>query len=350
MKKFDSNQPVLVTGGTGYLASWIVRYLMEQGTPVHVTVRNLKDKKKHAFLLDMAEELNASMKLFEADLLDEGSFAEAMKGCSIVFHTASPFLIGNIKNPDAELIRPAEQGTANVLNEASRSEQVQRVVLTSSVAAMYGDSIDLQNVPNQTMDESFWNTTSSTTHQPYSFSKMLAERKAWKMAEESKKWDLVVMNPSFIFGPSLNKRTTGASTSIILQIAKGDLKMGAPDFWYGMVDVRDVAKAHLAGAYNPEASGRHILRAGHGNFLDVANWLRENYRQYPLPKKLMPKALFWLVGPMFGLKRKMISRNYGYRYQLDNSYSLKDLGLSYRPLKETMNDHFEQLIRDEMIK
>ena len=350
MDKIDPKQPVLVTGGTGYLASWIIRYLLEQGTPVNTTVRNLSDKKKHAFLLDMAEELNGSLRLFEADLLREGSFKEAMKGCSVVFHTASPFYVTRIKNPVKELIQPAVQGTATVLNQASQTDTVRRIVLTSSVAAIYGDAIDSQKIADQTFDESYWNNTSSEEHQPYSFSKTLAERKAWEIAEKNSPWDLVVMNPSFILGPGLNKRTSGSSTTIMLQMAKGDMKFGAPDFWYGMVDLRDVAKAHIAGAYTPSASGRHILNAGHGNFLEIANLIREKFGHYPLPKKNMARGLFWLVGPVFGIKRKMISLNFGYRYYFKNDYSIKDLGIGYRPLKETLNEHFEQLNRDKMIK
>lgn len=350
MKKLDTDQPVLVTGGTGYLATWIIKYLLEQGTPVHATVRNLKDKKKYTHLLNLAEEANASLKLFEADLLHEGSFAQAMKGCTVVFHTASPFFVTRIKNPVLDLIKPAVQGTTNVLNQASQTPEVKRIVLTSSVAAIMGDGRDALELPDQTFDETYWNTSSHEKHQPYSYSKTLAERKAWEIAGQQQQWDLVVINPSFILGPSLNNNPDATSSSIIKQLADGTLKMGAPDFWYGIVDVRDVARAHLLAAWRPGASGRHILASDHGNFLDIANIIRKKYPQYPLPKKLISRNLLWLMGPLFGISRKMIMRNYGYHYRLNNSYSREDLDLHYRPMEETILDHFDQMVSDKVIK
>ncbi len=350
MKEIDKSKPVLVTGGTGYLASWIIKQLLEKGIPVHATVRDIHNKKKIAFLLDIAEKANGQLKLFEADLLKDRSFDQSMIGCELVIHTASPFFVSKIKDPKRELIEPAEKGTKNVLNSANKSKSVRRVVLTSSVAAIYGDAKDAEDIPSRTFDETYWNTTSNEKHQPYSYSKTLAEKKAWELAGLQDKWDLVVINPAFIIGPSLNASSKGTSNTVIIQLGNGDMKMGAPDFWYGLVDVRDVAKAHILAGFQQEASGRHILCYEYGGFLQLADLLRDKYQgKYPLPRKLMPKALFWLVGPAFGIKRKMISKNVGFRYTLDNSYSISDLGMEYTPLEKTIHDHFEQIIRDGLL-
>ena len=134
--------PVLVTGATGYIASWIVKKLLERGFTVHGTVRNLNDLQKIEHLLQLRAEYPGRLMLFEADLMKEESFDEAMEGCEIVIHTASPFFVQHIKDPDKQLIQPAQLGTRNVLLTANQHPTVKKVVLTSSVAAIYGDAAD----------------------------------------------------------------------------------------------------------------------------------------------------------------------------------------------------------------
>ena len=134
----DRSTPVLVTGGNGYIASWLVRYLLEDGVDVHATVRNPSDDTKVGHLKRLAESSPGTLTLFAADLLDDGAFDEAMAGCELVFHTASPFVISGIKDPQKDLVDPAVHGTRNALESANRVSSVKRVVLTSSVAATFG--------------------------------------------------------------------------------------------------------------------------------------------------------------------------------------------------------------------
>ncbi|MDP2890910.1 MAG: NAD-dependent epimerase/dehydratase family protein, partial [Bacteroidota bacterium] len=148
MKTIDRTKPVLVTGGTGYLASWIVKQLLDKGYEVRTTVRNLAQKDKYAHLTSLAVKSVGILQFFEADLLKKGSFTEAMAGCEQVIHTASPFKISGIKNAQKELVEPALEGTRNVLDTVNAIESVQRVVLTSSLAAIYGDAIDIQKTEN----------------------------------------------------------------------------------------------------------------------------------------------------------------------------------------------------------
>lgn len=132
----------LVTGGSGYIALHVVNSLLESGWTVHATVRSLQNEKKTRPLNQLAERHPGKLRLFEADLLQADSFTEAMQGCSVVFHVASPFLIPEmVKNPEADLVRPAVEGTRNVLESANKTEGVKRVVLTSSgksVTAIWG--------------------------------------------------------------------------------------------------------------------------------------------------------------------------------------------------------------------
>ena len=170
--------PVLVTGATGYIASWVIKNLLEQGHTVHATVRDLNKKPSFAHLDKIAAETTGTLKLFKANLLEPNSFDEAMQGCEIVLHMASPFVVSNFKDALKDIIEPAVLGTENVLNSVNKTESVKRVIVTSSIAATYGDAIDIQHTAKNEFDESHWNTTSSETHQPYPYSKVIAERKA----------------------------------------------------------------------------------------------------------------------------------------------------------------------------
>lgn len=346
----DSTKPVLVTGGTGYLASWIVKQLLDQEFEVRTTVRDLGQKEKYAHLTKMAFWSKGKLQIFEADLLKKESFMEAMDGCELVIHTASPFKISGLKNPQEELIGPALEGTRNVLDSVNASESVKRVVLTSSIVAIFGDAIDIHKTENGIFTEKHWNFSSSAEHQPYSYSKTLAEKLAWEMAEKQSRWDLQVINPGFIMGPSLSKRTDSTSIEIMIQILTGKFKSGVPSGDMSFVDVRDVAKAHILAGFTPDASGRHICSANERDFLDLADVIRAGYPQLPLPNKHLPKWLIWLLAPMAGFTRKYVKRNVGIDIRMDNSYIKKDLEMVFLPFEHTIADHVEQLLRDGIVK
>lgn len=347
MTTIDKTKPVLVTGATGYVAGWLVKKLLDEGITVHAAVRDPENKKKLQYLDDLAKKSKGTIQYFKSDLLEVGSYEKAMKGCELVFHTASPFT-SKITDPQKELVDPAKLGTRNVLEQANKTTSVKRVVLTSSCAAIYGDNADLQNTPNGIFTEEVWNTSSSLTHQAYSFSKTEAEKEAWQMVKAQSKWDLVVINPSLVLGPAINPEAiTSESFNIVKQFGNGTMKMGTPRMGIGAVDVRDVAEAHLRAGFTPEANGRHIVSGHNTWFIEMANALRPKYGdKYPLPKKEMPKWLIWVVGPMLNkmLTRKSISLNMNLPFKADNSKSIKELGMTYRPLEESMNDMFKQLI------
>jgi nucleoside-diphosphate-sugar epimerase len=349
MPVIDKERPVLVTGASGYIASWIVRFLLEEGHVVHATVRDTTQTEKVAHLTEIDSRESGQLRLFEADLLKPGSFAEAMKGCALVIHTASPFQL-NTKDPQRSLIDPALKGTRNVLETAKQTPGVQRVVLTSSVAAIYGDAIELESVPGQVFTEEQWNESSSLRHQPYSYSKTVAEREAWKIAGTQSEWDLVTINPGFVMGPSLSQRTDGTSTQFMQSMANGQFKAGAPDLHFGVVDVREVARAHLLAGFLSEAEGRHILSASEHSILEMSHMLRESYGdKYPFPKKLLPNIFLYLFGPFQGFSWKYLRRNLGYPLRFNNRKSRAKLGLKYRPVAETLREHIQQLEKDGLL-
>ena len=143
MTQIGKGKPVLVTGATGYVAGWLVKRLLEQGMTVHAAVRDPSNTDKLRYLNALADRAPGPIEYFASDLLEQGSYAEAMQGCEVVFHTASPFTLA-VSDPQKDLIEPAQLGTRNVLEQANQTETVQRVVVTSSCAAIYGDNADLE--------------------------------------------------------------------------------------------------------------------------------------------------------------------------------------------------------------
>lgn len=347
----DRSAPVLVTGASGYIAGWIIKYLLEDERSVRATVRDPNKASSVAHLKSMAAQSSGSLELFKADLLDKGSFDAAVRGCELVMHTASPFVISGFKDAHEALVRPAVEGTRNVLESVNRETSVKRVVLTTSIAAIFGDNQDLRAIPGGVFTEEHWNTSSSAEHQPYSYSKVAAEREAWKMAKAQSRWDLVCINPAFVLGPSLTKSSQSTSIETLLNLGSGKLRPGVPRLMFSVVDVRDVARAHILAGDRPAASGRHIIAAREMSLLDMAKVLARKFPAYPLPRMEIPKLAAWLFGPLTaGISRKFVSTNVGWPLRLDNSRSRRELGLSYRPVEETLNEHFQQLIDDGLLR
>lgn len=346
----NAYQNIMVTGGSGYIASWVVKKLLERGFRVHATVRDLESGDKVAHLLKLREEYGDQLVFFEANLLLPGSFDTAVQGCEAVIHCASPFFT-KTSDPEKDLITPAKEGTENVLLSALDSGTVRRVVLTSSVAAVHTDNIESQQKPSGMLDETDWNTTASVSYQPYSYSKTIAEKAAWDFAEKQDQFDLVVINPGFVLGPSLSKRLDGTSVSTMAEFFSGQFQIGIPDLYFGLVDVRDVAEAHILALLNESANGRFITVSAVRSFFELGSYLKGIYGDaLPLGLRKLPKFVFYLMGPFFGFSWKNIRNNYGIPVGIDSSRSKEILGLSYTEIEQTVSAHAEQLLGDGLVK
>ncbi|MDN6234357.1 MAG: NAD-dependent epimerase/dehydratase family protein [Bifidobacterium crudilactis] len=340
----DTTAPVLVTGANGYVASWVVKGLLDAGVTVHAAVRNPKVEHKVGHLLRLAEGAPGELRLFAADLLKPRSYEKAMQGCAVVFHMASPF-VRKVSDPMRDLVKPALEGTRNVLNSASEISEVRRVVLTSSVAAIYSDAVDVERRPGGIITESQWNDTSTTTREPYSYSKTLAEREAWHIARAQHQWRLVVVNPALVIGPALNPRPSSDSFTIVEQMIGGTGRFGLPRIGVSVVDVRDVARAHIAAAFLPDAHGRHILASEDTDTLALAKSLKPRFgNSLPLPDRAIPKALVFAAAPLIGLGRGYVRRNVGHVLRADSRKSRQELGMRYRPAQESMEDMVQSML------
>lgn len=344
MPSFDQSLPILITGGSGYLASWIIKYLVEAGYYVRTTVRDRQDERKIGHLKRIAAAGPGRLEFYNADLMRHGDFNTPMRACEIVIHTASPFLIGKIKDPIRQLIDPALEGTKNVLYSAGETPSVKRVVMTSSAVAIYSEAREILDQANGTFTEQNWNLISDLKYDPYGYSKTLAEKEAWVIAQQQNQWDLICINPTFLFGPTLSGRGDNVSVSTIRQLMQGSLRWGAPHLYFGVADVREAAQAHLLAAFTPEAHDRYLICAQTMSILDMARVIRGHYGEaFKLPKRNLPDWILYLIGPELGFSRRFLRGNLGYIPQFDASRSINELGLSYRPVEETIIDMVESL-------
>eukprot|EP01116_Phalansterium_solitarium_P000421 TRINITY_DN10278_c0_g2_i2.p1 TRINITY_DN10278_c0_g2~~TRINITY_DN10278_c0_g2_i2.p1 ORF type:complete len:245 (-),score=48.04 TRINITY_DN10278_c0_g2_i2:119-778(-) len=203
----------VVTGATGYIAGWVIKTLFDRGGyEVRGTVRNATDQKSQELL-----KLFPALKLYEADLLRDGSFDAAVRGADVVYHTASPFIITGVTDPQKQLIEPALKGTLNVLNAVDKAGTVKRVVVTPSVAAIYG-----KRPEGHVYTEEDWNLDSSVAEDAYRHSKRVAEEAAWAFAK-GKIWDVVTINPASVNGPLLTSRADAASIAALKSYLDGSL-------------------------------------------------------------------------------------------------------------------------------
>jgi nucleoside-diphosphate-sugar epimerase len=281
---------VLVTGGSGFIASHTILQLLGAGYTVRTTVRNLsREGEVRAIVRNGGADAGERLSFVAADLMSDAGWPAAVSGCEFVLHMASPFPSAVPKYED-ELIVPARDGALRVLR-ASRDAGVQRVVLTSSFAAIgYGHP-----ARRDVFTEKDWTDPSGADVMAYTKSKTLAEHAAWEFVEsEGAGLELAVVNPVAVFGPVLGP---DYATSILLvqKMMNGALP-GVPRMCLGVVDVRDVVDLHLRAMTNAAAKGERFLAVA-GDFMwlmEIARALKERLgeRAKRVPSRQLPD---WLV-------------------------------------------------------
>jgi nucleoside-diphosphate-sugar epimerase len=262
--------PVLVTGGSGYVATQLIAALLRDGTPVRTTVRSLEREDIVRAAIRRGEVDDTNLEFAEADLTSDSGWQQALDGVTDVYHVASPIPVAQPSDPQ-ELVVPAREGTVRVLR-AARDAGARRVVLTSSFAA-----IGYTPKPGAEYDESDWTDPNMPGLPAYPLSKTIAERAAWDLIEqEGGATELTVINPTFILGPTL---TTELRSSLMLTKMMLDGTMTTVRRQrFGVADVRDVASLHMLAMAAPEAAGKRFLALADGptiSFLRMAQILRE---------------------------------------------------------------------------
>ncbi|CAN0862956.1 Phenylacetaldehyde reductase [Linum grandiflorum] len=321
MMKSGEGKVVCVTGGSGFIASWLVKLLLQQGYTVNATVRDPCDSKKteHLLRLDGAKE---RLHLFKAELLEDGSFDSAIQGCVGVFHTASPVFFF-ATDPQKEIVDPAVKGTLNVLKSCAKSPSVRRVIVTSSAASVFytGKPITQDSVADETW---FSDPTLCRKLQMwYQLSKTLAERAAWDFAKENE-IDMVTIHPGIVNGPFLQPALT-FSQDLVLNLVNGNQTY--PSYYYRSVDVRDVAEAHVKALEIESASGRYCLVGSTADFPQVLGVIHQLYPMLHLPDKCAETGSTGNT-QMFKVSKKKVEEG---------------LGMKFIPLEVSLGDTIECL-------
>jgi nucleoside-diphosphate-sugar epimerase len=330
----DSNsKTVLVTGSSGFIGTHCVLQLLEQGYKVRGTVRDLDRVKDLRDIFSRHTQAADYLEFIQTDLLKDDGWEESVAGCEYVLHVASPFPNEMPENED-DLIRPAVDGTLRVLKAASEA-RVKRVVLTSSVAAIHGHHAD-----GHALDESDWSEEVNESADAYAKSKMLAEKAAWDFVKNQAadhSLELVAINPCFVMGPLLYEASLGTSAKAIRVFLSGAYPGTARLSWF-LVDVRDVAAAHLVAMTNPKASGNRYICASEAIWLtDVAKALNNNFAEqgFKISTVQFPNW-FVKVYALFDKTVKGEVPNLGKEIRISNCKIKDELGMRFRSAEESV--------------
>lgn len=338
---------ILVTGGTGFVASHTIIALLEAGHEVRTTVRRLEREAEVRSMLEtggIGGEIER-LAFFAADLGDDAGWSQAVAGCRYVLHVASPFPSAQPKDEDA-LIRPARDGTLRVLR-AAREANVERVVMTSSFGAIgYGHAV--RTTP---FTEADWTDISGADVSPYIKSKTVAERAAWEFVEQGDSPELAVINPVGIFGPALGPDYS-SSIGLIKSLLDGAMP-ATPRIYFGAVDVRDVADLHIRAMTSPEANGQRFLATGGKavSLHDVALALRARLGSAAakVPRREFPDWLVRLLGNFSPPLRGMVPQ-LGILRDSTSEKARSLLGWSPRSPEDAVVASGESLVRLGLLK
>lgn len=331
-----------VSGGSGYIAGFLIRQLMENGWEVNTSIRN---QARQAEARNWLRVDDSKLHFYQADLSSDDGWAEAMAGCSHVAHVASPFPLDVPKNPD-DLIVPAREGALRALRFA-KAAGVKRFVLTSSVAAVaYG-----RPKGNYMFTEKDWTDVNYPGVMPYPLSKTIAERSArdW-VAAEGEGMEFASVNPAGVFGPLMSDDIS-TSIELVKQLLEGKVPM-CPDIGFGIVDVRDVADLHYRAMTAPGIKDERFIASGPFlKMIDAANILKANLgsKARKVPTKKMPDWMlkaFSIVRP----ELKQLVNELGNVRGADSSHAEKTLGWKMHSPEETILATANSLIERGIVK
>lgn len=319
-------EKVLVTGITGYIGEHCAAELLREGYEVVGTVRSLaKADATRKAISNVAQTDNLTF--VEADLLSDKGWDDAMQGCSYVLHVASPFFLKEPQNEN-ELIAPAVDGTLRVI-KAAKSAEVKRLVLTSSTFAIIAGKETGKYGPQD------WSDTNKDIG-AYAKSKTLAERAAWAEVKGSD-LELAVINPGAVFGPPIGSKDGAQNVAMMADMIAGKMPM-IPDMAMGMVDVRDVAKLHIAAMTKSGASGKRFIActAEPIEMSTVTQVLRDaGYSKAPARKA--PTFLLKFMG-IFDKQVKGMLPFIGKKASYDNSETFEILEWNPTPMSQSFKE------------
>lgn len=337
---------VCVTGASGFIGSHLVRSLLAAGHVVRATVRDPDDHAKTDHLRAMAGAAER-LTLWRADLLEPGSYDDAVAGCDWVCHVAAAVLL-RADDPQREIVDVAVKGTENVLAAIDRAESVTRVGLTSSIAAVGTTARRAGHV----YTEDDWNDDATVDTNPYGLAKTLSERSVWAHHDArpaDRRYDLTVVNPSVVLGKLDVKAHVKSSPAIIRDVMRGGFH-GCPPLAFSVVDVADVCAALLAGLERG-VTGRFIVSARSMWMRELATAIAALHPELHVPTRWLPGLA--LYGAALFDKRvsfAYVRRNLHRKDTYSAAKVERELGITFRPVEESLRDTCRSLIELGLIR
>jgi nucleoside-diphosphate-sugar epimerase len=335
-----SSTLVLVTGGSGFIAGHCIVRLLERGYRVRTTIRSLdREEALRAQLARLGAADTSALEVVVADLTSDAGWTDAAAGVHAVLHVASPVPHGAPQSDD-EVIRPAREGTLRVLRGA-RDAGVPRVVLTSAFHAIgfgWGRT-------DHVFTDDDWSKLDGPGIDAYGRSKVFAERAAWDFVRsEGRGMELVALNPVAVLGPLAGSAPSGGN-AIVQRILSGQLS-AYPNLWIPIVDVRDVATAHVLAMETPDAAGqRFLITSGSGLTLkQIGGIIRANLgtRAAKVATRSIPSFVVRITS-WFRPELRWVAADLGNVKKIDGSKARRVLGFDPRPVEQTVVDTAESL-------
>ncbi|XP_072999313.1 dihydroflavonol 4-reductase [Typha latifolia] len=309
-----AGETVCVTGASGFIGSWLIMRLLEKGYTVKATVRDPNNIKKVKHLLDLPN-ASSNLTLWKAELVDEGSFDEAIRGCTGVFHVATPMDFES-SDPENEVIKPTVDGMLNVLRSCVKAKTVKRIVFTSSAG-----TVNVQ--PNRKMfcDEKDWSDidfcrTKKMTGWMYFVSKTLAEKAAWEFCEKNN-LDFISIIPTLVNGPFIMNSMPPSMLSALALITRN-----TPHYSIlnpiQFVHLDDLCMSHIFLFEHKEAKGRYICSSHDLKISDLAKMLRERYPEYDIPMEF--EGIDQILDSIKFSSQKLLDLGFKFKYSLEDMF------------------------------
>ena len=280
---------MVVTGASGYIGSHIVANLLSKGMQVRATVRDLEDPERVSHLKSMEIGEGGSIEIVEMDLFDSDSVDSAILGCTDLIHTAATVVVRS-RDPQRKIVDPSVIGTKNVISAIDKSGSVERFVHTSSTAAIR--PMDWSDGTILTTDS--WADDATLENNPYGLAKVSAEKivREWHASlDPGTRPRLVTIHPCMVFGPPLSPRHLRGSLAILMAMIRRKVPLNLP-MQINIVDVRDVAEAHVRALKGGEEEGRYLTVSGDMTMSDIAKVLK---KAHPDRKWVTWESPYWLA-------------------------------------------------------
>lgn len=313
-----------VTGATSYVGGHVVRRLLRVGHTVHAPVRDM-DESFVGFLKAMPG-ASERLKLFKVtSVVEPGAYDEAMKGCSVLHHVASPFILtGSKEQLQTKLIDPAIKGIEEILASCSKTPTINKVILTGTVLTCCADFRPSVGNPSFSFSEADWEENVSETCWPYVYSKVVQEKRAIEIAAAQSQYELSILAIGGQFGPMTSTAGTGVSAMLLKYIRMGLFFPACPPMAIPMNDVRDTAAIHSLVMSSPKAKGRYLPPQKMVTFYEACDGLRTDSRTWRplLPYFHFPgwfKSVFACAVPYLGLDPVMPERLWGAAGKIDST-------------------------------